>query len=369
MTTESMNASRVLTISVSAALASILMGFVVLICTILAIVKCRKSLHTKMHEDKIKAVEEDTESIHTSANICYEGILELDRRQSTLRQIHTDNTSLHLYDDIINTFTVDYENVDPSTGFPKIQKPSSSITDAQHCGKRQSSPNFGGERTCKPKSTSSKQTEEQVRLPVQQHTFVPSRHQHKHIKVDNELLGSASIPIPSQNKPGQLAKMDNKAVPPNPLFMQQCKSLERLLVMKPTTPSTETMPKQHSEPLKRASTLRPVLQCNQVLLKKVCTLKPVFPTETTLDQQHKQVSLERSCTLRPVTSEATLGQHHRRNKITINRAKTVKPVVPLHLHQSLKPKVFQVKNQNSKHKVSVFLEAAEYEIPMKTTDV
>lgn len=41
----------------------------------------------------------DGESIQTSANVCYEGVL---KPSQTPRQHQADNDSLHLYDDVIS---------------------------------------------------------------------------------------------------------------------------------------------------------------------------------------------------------------------------------------------------------------------------
>lgn len=66
----------------------------------------------------------DEDNIQTSANICYEGLLE---GRNTLNGCQVDNESLHLYDDVLiltkPSTDCDYENVDPTTGFATTPKP------------------------------------------------------------------------------------------------------------------------------------------------------------------------------------------------------------------------------------------------------
>lgn len=70
--------------------------------------------------------ERERECIETSANICYEGVLAASSQSQGSIQTQCpvdDNQSIHSYDDIIimdksQEIDLDYENVDPATGFP-----------------------------------------------------------------------------------------------------------------------------------------------------------------------------------------------------------------------------------------------------------
>ena len=124
-TTVLLSPMMILIITLSAVLASILIGIVSLICVIVVILKCPKKFHAKMSEDgdqRLSEVDND-ESIQTSANVCYEGVL---KPSQSPKQHQADNNSLHLYDDVValrQSTESDYENVDPATGLPSVPKP------------------------------------------------------------------------------------------------------------------------------------------------------------------------------------------------------------------------------------------------------
>ena len=402
--------TRILVISISATVASSLVGFVILVFFVVAVVKCRQNVRRTMHEDKQGTIKDGSESIQTMPNICYEGILELDRGQSTPRQDDADNASLHLYDDIVSMFTVDYENVDPSAGFPGFKH----STCSQDCSEviNQSSPVFFQQQVpTNTRTTPSYQPEQHVNVPVQQCALGLPQHQHKqhaslngprmtskHTKMGKQSLGSvnmaqsqlnnkplgkamvnpsvsvhgkplgravvaplcskslegANVVVPSQlhsSVDSTPMRTQTKPASPSEGLIQQCRSLERVFV-KTSTPLTETASKhQRKQQFRRASTLRPILESHQTSLKKGYSLKAVLPPGTTTDNLCNQLPIERACTLRPTPFKDVPRKH----KKLLGRAETIKPAVQL-----------QCKDNG---RVSVFLKAADYEIPIKTTDV
>lgn len=123
-TTGLLSPMMILIITLSAVLASILIGIFSLICVIVGILKCPQKAHTKMSEDGDQRLSGgDNDSIQTSANVCYEGVL---MPSQSPRQQQADNDSLHLYDDVValrQSTESNYENVDPATGLPSVPKP------------------------------------------------------------------------------------------------------------------------------------------------------------------------------------------------------------------------------------------------------
>lgn len=110
----------VLVTILSAVLASVLVGITVLVCTIVAIVKCSRKTHKTMPAEGEEGTEESDSNIRTMVNICYGELLELQQKD------HTDNASVHDYDDILvlkPPAEQDYENVDPTTGSPVVPMP------------------------------------------------------------------------------------------------------------------------------------------------------------------------------------------------------------------------------------------------------
>lgn len=376
--------------------------------------KCRARVHLKMKKDLI--MENDTESIQTSPNICYEGILELDR--SPARQ---DDISLHLYDDVVGMFTVDYENVNT---FPRKLNPSL-LTCSQPSRLKepqQSNPVVIQQHISTTEETCC-QLEEHVSVPVRnrkdlpqyqlQQTFIPLRsastvrigqqpqetaatstvpHLHNKSRVEtvsaklvhdepqkqqthsepqvkaNTISPSEQTQVPkqlvsSQHSSGNSQQFKLVSQP----VLQQTRSLERVLEMKPAFKEQQTRSLERLLVMNSATNGEQTRSLERILAKNLSIKdnqhnqvplgrkRPVFASQLSHNKQHTVISngpgfiqtpFERAC-----SSRSPVGQQCK-NKKYLGRARTVKPV-------------FQSKNE----RVSVVLRPADYETPIKTTDV
>lgn len=165
----------VLVTILSVVLASVLIGIILLISIILAIIKCPKRTHKTMEESL-----QGEESIQTMANVCYGGLL----GQQRTHQV--DNESNHVYDDITvlkPATDQDYENVDPSTGFPIVPKTHSTRQDHTD----------GCERACLPlkvtKSVASLQLMFQQQKSTQISRAYTFRHKQCNLQTSHEESG------------------------------------------------------------------------------------------------------------------------------------------------------------------------------------